>query len=79
MVDQLTKGDTVELLGHVTVGDEDIVKTPRGQRGFVSGTCLEALPVAKNDSEEHKPVAKNDFEEHKQWCSKHPLDDSCSF
>ena len=79
VVDQLTKGDTVELLGHVTVGDEDIVKTPRGQRGFVSGTCLEALPVAKNDSEEHKPVAKNDFEEHKQWCSKHPLDDSCSF
>lgn len=70
VIDRLATGDTVQLLGHVTVGEEDIVRTPNGQRGFVNSGCLETIPATKSDSED---------EDHKQWCSKHPLDDSCKF
>jgi hypothetical protein len=43
VIDQLAEGAMVQLLGHVTVGDEDIIKTPNGQRGFVRPGCLEAI------------------------------------
>lgn len=52
VIDQLAAGASVQVLGHVTVGDEDIIKTPNGQRGFVRSGCLEAIPVTKNELKE---------------------------
>lgn len=44
VIDQLAAGATIQLLGHVTVGDEDIIHTSSGQKGFVSSGCLENIP-----------------------------------
>jgi hypothetical protein len=51
VIDQLTTGAAVQVLGHVTVSDEDIIRTPNGQRGFVRPGCLEDVPVTKNSQE----------------------------
>jgi len=52
VIDQLAAGASVQVLGHVTASEEDIIKTPNGQRGFVGPGCLEAIPVTKNEPEE---------------------------
>jgi hypothetical protein len=52
VIDQLATGAAVQVLGHVTVSDEDIIKTPNGRRGLVRPGCLEAVPVTKNSPEE---------------------------
>lgn len=54
VIDQLAMGAAVQVLGHVTVSDEDIIKTPTGQRGFVRPGCLEAIPAAGNGPGGHK-------------------------
>ena len=41
-IDTLHKGDTVEYVGHVTVGDQDIIRV-HGRRGYVDG-CVEVRP-----------------------------------
>jgi hypothetical protein len=43
VIDQLVVGASVQLLGHVTVGDEDIIATTNGQKGFVASGCLEDI------------------------------------
>ncbi len=63
IVDRLAKGDMVQLLGHVTIGDEEIVKTPRGQRGFIFDTsCVEIIPADHDPKEEQKNAVNS--EEH---------------
>jgi hypothetical protein len=41
-IDALRKGDTVEYVGHVTVGDQDIIRV-NGRKGYVDG-CIEVEP-----------------------------------
>lgn len=41
-IDTLRKDDTVEYVGHVTVGDQDIIRV-HGRKGYVDG-CVEVKP-----------------------------------